>query len=172
MDCFRIMYIRFTEPTNMLDIRAILWLEDYLQVGWELFVFSHRLKRSLDNIFLPQDFRATFRCRNGPAPWSSCPTIEVSWSQFARISSIYTRGNSLLTGDRTNSFLWQRKRSWKTDKRNTKHRNNTETIFKYVVNLFRGMSKAVVDSILHMCATSWITCAIRIMCQYVCNLDQ
>jgi len=31
-----------TEPTNMLDIRAILWLENYLQVytGIVLFVLS------------------------------------------------------------------------------------------------------------------------------------
>ena len=30
--CVHIILSVFAEPTNMLDIRAVLWLEDYLQV--------------------------------------------------------------------------------------------------------------------------------------------
>ena len=33
MNLFYINYLFLTEPTNMLDMKAIIWLEDYLQVG-------------------------------------------------------------------------------------------------------------------------------------------
>lgn len=31
-------YISFSEPTNMLDMKAIIWLENYLQVSRPLTV--------------------------------------------------------------------------------------------------------------------------------------
>jgi len=32
-DCVR---VRGTEPTNMLDMKAVIWLETYLQVAYQL----------------------------------------------------------------------------------------------------------------------------------------
>ena len=48
--------LSFLEPTNMLDMKAIIWLENYLQVSSSfklIMTFSAKLNR-LFKIFLPE----------------------------------------------------------------------------------------------------------------------
>ena len=102
-----------------LDMKAILWLEDYLQVG-----FSYLCGQICSNSFFLKKFSSFFLPFFSPGD-RRCYlslTTGVSWKTAPPTSSISTRGASNTTRAITPSFSRRRMRSWRINRRNTKRR--------------------------------------------------